>query len=156
MGVAMYKSGSKSAQRGVAAIEMAITLPFLLMLLLATAEFGRAFFQYNTLTKSVQTGVRFLADNAKDGFGLMDLTNDKRTAVKNLVVYGNTAGGSDPLLPGLDLASVTVSQLDASHIEVAVSFVYQPMFARIPTFGLGSPDIDTGLSLSAAATMRAI
>ncbi len=151
----MYKSGSKAGQRGVAAIEMAITLPVLLLLLLATAEFGRAFFQYNTLTKSVQTGVRYLADNAKDGFDLIDLTDDTRTAVKNLVVYGNTAGG-EPLLTGLDVANVTVTQLDASHIEVSVSFAYQPMFARIPTFGLGAADVDTGLTLNAAATMRAI
>lgn len=152
----MYQSGSKLGQRGIAAIEMAITLPFLLLLLLATAEFGRAFFQYNTLTKSVQTGVRYLADNAKDGFGLIDLTDDKRTEVKNLVVFGSAAGGSDPLVPGLDVANVVVTQVGTGHIEVTVSFAYQPMFARIPTFGLGAPDIDTGLTLNAAATMRAI
>ena len=39
-------------QRGVAIIEFVITLPLLLLLLLATAEIGRALFQYNTLTKA--------------------------------------------------------------------------------------------------------
>ena len=48
---ASQRFGLKRAQRGIAAIEMAITLPVLLLLLVGTAELGRAFYQYNELTK---------------------------------------------------------------------------------------------------------
>ena len=157
MKAAMHKSVFTIRQRGVAAIEMAITLPVLLLMLIATAELGRAFYQYNTLTKAVHSAARYLSDNALDGsLPLIALTDDKRTAVKNLVVYANTGGGGDPVVAGLDAADVTVTQVDASHIEVTVSFGYQPMFTRIPTFGLSAADVDTALTLNASATMRAI
>ena len=152
----MYKSGWNKRQRGVAAIEMAITLPVLLLMLLAIAEFGRAFHQYNTLSKAVHSATRYLSTTALDGFKSIDLTDAKRNAVRNLVVYASTDGGGDTILNGLDVSDVTVTQLDAAHIEVTVSFGYQPMFARIPSFWSGASDTDTGLTLTASATMRAL
>ena len=153
---AMRKFGSKRAQRGVAAIEMAITLPVLLLMLLATAEFGRAFYQYNTLSKAVHSAVRYLSTTALDGFKVIDLTDGKRNAVRNLVVYASTDGSGETILSGLDVSDVTVTQLDAAHIEVTVTYSYQPVFARIPSFGAGAAEVDTGLTLTASATMRAI
>jgi Flp pilus assembly protein TadG len=153
---ALITSGSRRRQRGLAAIEMAITLPVLLTLLIATAELGRAFFQYNAVTKSVRSAVRYLADNAINGTtGLVQLTDSTQTEVKNLVVYSSTTGAGDPLVQGLSVGDVTISLVDAAHIEVAASFNYQPIFLRIPTFGSGS-DVDTGLILNASATMRAL
>ena len=46
--------------RGVAAVEMAVVLPLILLLLFVTAEIGRGFMQYNTLTKSVRDSARYL------------------------------------------------------------------------------------------------
>ena len=45
---------NRGRQRGVAIVEFVLTLPLLMLLLLATAEIGRALFQYNTLTKAVR------------------------------------------------------------------------------------------------------
>ena len=91
----MPVSGSRRRQRGVAAIEMAITLPVLLFMLLAIAEFGRAFHQYNTLSKAVHSATRYLSTTALDGFKTIDLTDAKRNAVRNLVVYASTDGGGE-------------------------------------------------------------
>jgi Flp pilus assembly protein TadG len=136
---------------------MAVALPVMLLLLIATAEFGRAFMHYNTLTKSVQTAARYLADNALDGStGLIALSTDIQTEVKNLVVYANTGGAGTPLLTGLDTTGVGVNQVDPSHIEVTASFNYQPIFASIPTFSFSASDVDTALTLNAAVTMRVI
>ena len=55
---ASHRFGLKRGQRGIAAIEMVITLPVLLLLLVGMAELGRAFYQYNTLTKSIRAGIR--------------------------------------------------------------------------------------------------
>ena len=147
----------KRNQRGVAAIEMAITLPVLLMLLLGTAELGRAFYQYNALTKSIRAATRYLSTQALDGTsGVISLTDTKKTATKNLVVYSNTDGGAEPIIPSLGTVDVTVSQVDSEQIKVSVSFDYQPMFFRIPSFGASVSDINTNLTLTASATMRAI
>jgi Flp pilus assembly protein TadG len=48
-------------QSGLAAVEFAITLPVLLLLMLGTAELGRMLSQYDTLTKSVRDGCRYVA-----------------------------------------------------------------------------------------------
>ena len=81
MSATMHKSGSRRRQRGVAAIEMAITLPVLLFMLLAIAEFGRAFHQYNTLSKAVHSATRYLSTTALDGFKTIDLTDAKEHGV---------------------------------------------------------------------------
>jgi Flp pilus assembly protein TadG len=153
----MPSENFKHHQRGIAAIEMAIALPVLLLLLVATAEIGRAFYQYNTLTQAVRSAVRYLADNAIGGTsGVIALDDAKRVLVKNLVVYANTDGTGDPILTGLDIGNVTVSAPDASHIQVDAAYSYQPIFVRIPTFGASTADIDTGFTLNASTTMRAL
>jgi Flp pilus assembly protein TadG len=154
---ASQRVGFKRAQRGIAAIEMAITLPVLLLLLVGTAELGRAFYQYNTVTKSIRTAVRYLADHAiDDTSGVVQLSAEKQTAAKNLTIYATTSGGGEPIVAGLDAGDVTVTQIDSSHFEVTVNFNYQPIFLRIPTFGYSASDVDTGLALTASVTMRVL
>ena len=89
-------------QRGVAIIEFAIVLPILLMLVMGTAEFGRAFLQYNALTKTLRDGGRYVAAKAvKGSTGVVQINANVRTETSNLVTYGNVAGTGTPLLPGL-------------------------------------------------------
>ena len=45
--------------RGQELIELALVLPLLLLLLAGGVEFGRAFYTYNILTKSVRNAARF-------------------------------------------------------------------------------------------------
>jgi len=78
-------------QRGVALVEFALILPFLLLLSLITVEFGRAIWQYNTLTKSVRDAARYLS---------LQTPGTKMAQAKNLVVYGNLAGTGAPLARG--------------------------------------------------------
>jgi Flp pilus assembly protein TadG len=47
-------------QKGVAAVEFAIVLILLVPLVFGITEFGRAIYQYNTLTKIVRNGARYL------------------------------------------------------------------------------------------------
>ena len=51
----------KNKQNGVALVEFALILPLLLLLTFITTEFGRAVYQYNTITKSVRDAVRYLS-----------------------------------------------------------------------------------------------
>ena len=88
-------------QRGVAAIELGIVLIPLVLLAFGITEFGRAIYQYNTLTKATRDATRFLSTQ-----GAGD-ANDI-SAAKCLTVYGNKACTGNPLVPDLTTAMVTV------------------------------------------------
>ena len=45
-------------QQGAALIELALSIPFMIMLSMIVIEFGRALYEYNTATKSVRDAVR--------------------------------------------------------------------------------------------------
>ena len=48
------------SERGTQLVELAIVLPVLLVLFGATAEFGRFFYTYQTLSKATRVGARYL------------------------------------------------------------------------------------------------
>jgi TadE-like protein len=87
----------KKGQKGVAIVEFALILPFLLLLTFITTEFGRAIWEYNTLTKSVRDASRYLA---------IQPVGTKITEARNLMVFGNLAGSGSPLALNLSLANV--------------------------------------------------
>ncbi len=151
------RGNTEHAQRGLATVEMAITLPVLLLLLLATAEFGRMISQYDTLHKAVRDGARYAASVSSFGStGLVYITPAIQTAVDNLVVTGNVNGTGTPLLPGLTASDVTVSAVDSVYVEVSVNYPYEPMLGpQLTTFGLGGA-IPLDPTLTAACVMRAL
>lgn len=144
-------------QRGLAMVEFAITLPLLLLLMLATAELGRLISQYDTLTKAVRDGARYAASTAASGStGLVYVTPQIQSAVANLVATGNINGTGNPLLPGLSAADVTVSDAGNGYVSVSATYAYEPMLAAtLPTFGLGN-SVSLAFALSAASVMRAL
>jgi Flp pilus assembly protein TadG len=84
-------------QKGVALVEFALVLPFLLLLSFITVDFGRAVWEYNTLTKSVRDAARYLS---------LQTPNTKITEARNLMVFGNTSGSGAPLAFGLTTSHV--------------------------------------------------
>jgi Flp pilus assembly protein TadG len=138
-------------------VEFTVALPLLLFLILAVAEFGRAFLQYNQLTRAVQDGVRLVASEAVgNSTGVINLDAALVATAKNLVVFGNTAGTGTALLPGLTAANVTVSNLGGGNIAVSVTYSYQPIIGtRIPDLVQGGP-VATLFTLRAEGRMRAI
>lgn len=87
----------KHQQNGVALVEFALVLPLLLVMTFITTELGRAMYQYNTITKSLRDGARYLSVHAP---------GTHLTEARNLIVYGNVAGTGAPLTVGLTLARV--------------------------------------------------
>lgn len=154
-------------QRGVVAVETVIVLPFMLLLMFAIGEIGRAFYQYNTLTKAVRDGVRYLATNAEVGStGVIDITREfpagsgitLAQGTQNLVVYGNVNGGTDPLLDGFTTSDVSPQvHTDDEHLVVNATYDFTPLFGdSLPTFGATDQDISLTLTLRASTTMRAL
>jgi Flp pilus assembly protein TadG len=146
-------------QRGLALVEFTITVPILLMLIMGTAEFGRALMQYNRLTQAVQDGARYTAGQvrARAGTsGAIALPSGLQTEARNLVVYGNSIGSGSPVLPGLTTGNVNVALVPGENITVTANYAYDSLFVSIPAFIYGS-DVDTSAyTLQAAVTMRVL
>lgn len=148
----------RHTQRGVAAVEAAVTLPLLLFLMLAIAEVGTMIMQYNELTKSLRDAARYLAGEAILGStGVIVITPGLDDATRKLAVYGNRLGSGAPIAKGLTTADVTVEDVDGLHVRVSVDYEYRPLLgsAALPSMGFGSA-INVALPLRGSATMRAL
>jgi len=146
-------------QRGAVLVEMVLTTPILLIVMLATAELTRAFIHHNTLTKAVRNGARYVAihENAYDGStGLVVITAAAQAETRNLVVYGNTAGAGSPVLAGLTTADVTVTDVGGNNIEVTASYPISGLLGpTLSSFGFG-PDHSLVHNLQATITVKAL
>lgn len=101
------KSGMPKTMRGAVAVEFAILLIPLLLLVLGAAEFGRVLYQYNTLVKSVRDSVRHLSHLNPTSSDYPDT----QIEAKCLAVYGNTGCSGDTLLPGLTASMVSINPI---------------------------------------------
>jgi Flp pilus assembly protein TadG len=144
-------------QRGLAAVEFVIAIPILIVLLLSIAVFGHAFYQYNTLTKSVRDGAKYLAVNAKEGStGVINLGQTGpdgvvSTAAKNIVVYGVAVNTGSPIISDLTTGDIEVAKVDNFHVRVTATYAYVPIVSAIP--GISLPATFT---LTASVVMRVI
>ncbi len=94
--------------RGIAAVEFAIVLPFLMVMLFGMIEIGRALYHYHAVTKSIRDATRYLTrvDMSCGGAGTGPLANYLDTAAdetvaRNLAISGDVstpAAASDYLL----------------------------------------------------------
>lgn len=140
-------------ERGLAIIEFTITLPLLLVLLFAVAEVGRLLYQYNTLTKAVEDGARFLAGRARAANASGSLATVTSDAVK-LVQYGSTLSGQALLLPGTVSVTTQTTAPAPNPIIVTATYTYDPMIfpTSIPGLGLWN-DILLARPLTASVEM---
>lgn len=91
----------KQDERGAALVEYAIGATVFIMAVFAVLEFGRAVWAHNALTDAARRGARYAVLHQASG---------EDANIRNLVVYGNTAGGTQPLLPGLSTTHVQISR----------------------------------------------
>lgn len=132
-------------QQGLAAVEFAIVVPVMLFLMLTTAEFGRVFYQYNTLTKAVQTGARYASRPLLKTSELTNIDAAFKQRIQNFVVYGNENGGSTPVLDGFTATSsnVTIST-SAADKTITIQAEYNYVFSvldDIQLFGFSLPTL---------------
>lgn len=89
----------RNDQRGATLVEFAIAATVFLTVMFAVLEFGRALWVHNALTDAARRGARYaVIHSAADA-----------DSVKNVVVYGDPAGGSNPVVNNLTTSNVTVT-----------------------------------------------
>jgi Flp pilus assembly protein TadG len=86
-------------ERGTTLVEYSIAATVFITVLFAVLEFGRALWAHNALTDAARRGARY---------AVLHCTSDS-SSVKNVVVYGDPAGGSQSILPDLTTGNVDVS-----------------------------------------------
>ena len=95
---------------GGALAELAILVPFLVIMLAAVSEVGRFFQQYTTLAKATRTAARYLSNHK------LDATEVGRA--QDLVKCGKLACAPDdtPLLPGLSRSNVCIESTGSPKV----------------------------------------
>lgn len=134
-------------QRGLAAVEMIISIPVLLLVMMAITEFGNAFIRYNTLNKMAQNGVRYATTNIS-GSASYDQIADV-SEIKNIVIYGHSSVGeeSTPMVEGVSTSDVAVSHSNG-YVTITISHEYIPMMTAFDT------DFNFTVPLNSSAMMR--
>lgn len=114
MGKADYKRSTKN-ERGATLVEFSIAATVFLMTMFAVLEFGRALWVHNALTDAARRGARYAVLHKAS-----DIAD-----VKKVVVYGNPAGGTTPVVDNLGIPNVDVSYsgfgLDAGTVRVSIT-----------------------------------
>ena len=112
----------KHNQQGSIIIEFALTFILLIAVFSGAFEFGYTFFAYNTLVNAVREGSRYASLRPYDSATATPSTAF-RTAIQNMVVYGDPAGGTTPIVRGLAPSNVqlTVLTSGSAPLQVTVS-----------------------------------
>jgi Flp pilus assembly protein TadG len=139
-------------ERGTQLIEVAITLPIMIMLLGATAEFAHFFYSYSTLTNAVRSGARHASKWEISSSWTIPET-------QRMVVYGDFSDTSKgPILPGLTTSNVQVTANGPSQHNIQSVTVKIIGYQYKPLFDLGKLTGVSGLSLKvnmgASVTMK--
>ena len=145
---------NRKTMRGAVAVEMALLMIPLIVMAFGVAEFGRAIYQYNTLTKVVRDSVRVVSQHDPS-----DLVNYSffEAEARCLAVHGTIDCSGPPLLPGLATGMVSiVSAPDAgtgiNMVTVTVTgYVFTFVFNPLVFFGNTATNIPFG---DIHATMR--
>jgi hypothetical protein len=138
----------KIGQKGVAAVEFAIILPFLVLLVFGTIEFGVMFYNKQVITNASREG-------ARAGITITD-DDEREDFIKDIVAFycnGEPDDDDDDRLINLngdnqlDRANILVSGPDGNNdLTVGVSFTNTFLLAQIIGF--------TDTTLSARTIMR--
>ncbi|HEX8492661.1 MAG TPA: TadE family protein [Pyrinomonadaceae bacterium] len=136
----MIRFNHKKNQRGSTLVEFAIGATVFFTAMFAVIEFGRALWTHNALADAARRGARYAVNHASaDSVG-----------VKNVVVYGDPAGGSQPLVDNLTTSNVQVQYSDFSLGKgtVSVSIVNYKFQMVIPLVGgqINMPAYNTTLT----------
>jgi len=112
----------KRAARGQAAVEFALVLPLMALLLLGIVDFSRVFIASNTLTQASREGDRYGSLNWNDGAGI-------ETRARAQLTTGGIAGGSTIVITYLDGGSAA---LLGAYDDATGGFVADPSCTRTP------------------------
>ena len=138
---------TRKSERGNTLVEFSIAATVFLMSLFAVLEFGRALWTHNALSDAARRGARYAAVHSQA----------QMADVKNVVVYDDPAGGTNPVVENLSTTNVQVNYdnfgLGKGTVQVTIT-QYQFHFV-IPIIGttIAMPNYTTTLTGESVGTL---
>jgi Flp pilus assembly protein TadG len=116
---------NKKSERGAALVEFAIAATVFFTVMFAIVEFGRVLWAHNALTDAARRGARYAVFQCNPNQASCPNSGTSVDRIKKVVVYGDPAGGTQPLLENLTESNVTVDYsafaLDAGTVTVGIT-----------------------------------
>ncbi len=150
-----------SGQSGATLVEFAIGATVFLIAMFAIVEFGRLLWTHNALADAARRAARYAVNQPASTPAGAQTTGQNVgpsiAAIRNVGVYGDPAGGSQPLVNNLTTANLNVEYtgFGVGDGTVAVTITnYQFQFV-VPVFGttIQMPDYNTTLTGESAGTV---
>ena len=133
------------SRRGNAMIEFALASLVLIPLFVGTFQFGYAFYVYNLLCTQTRAAARYASMKTFTCATSGEITTWK-TAVKNMMMYGNPDGSGTLIEPGLKASEIDVEIKDSSGNDAGPSNV--PSYVTVTTVGYSVDAVVTTFSFS--------
>ncbi|WP_299804711.1 TadE family protein [uncultured Shewanella sp.] len=163
----MFRLSGFQKQKGLATIEFTLLVPFFLLIIFATAEFGRGLYQYSQLTRMIRDAARHLSQSVittgngvpADSTGKVLDANCNNCITETKMILKHGANSVSPLLLNeIDTAVITIeeSPLGSGIMVISVDYDWSPIFFdQLSGFGLGD-GIDLSFNLNSTYAVRAI
>jgi Flp pilus assembly protein TadG len=137
----MFRSKRKrEGERGATLVEFSIGAFVFLTAMFAVIEFGRALWTHNALADAARRGARYAVNHPQGD----------QAAVKNVVVFGDPAGGAKPLVDNLTVANVQVQYsnygLGAGTASVSITGYQFQLVVPIIGTTINMPNYNTTLT----------
>lgn len=152
---------TKSRESGSTLVEFAIGATVFLTVMFGVIEFGRALWTHNALADAARRAARYAVNQPASSPAGVKTTGTNVgpsiTAIRNVAVYGDPAGGSQPLVTDLTPANLNVQYTGFGVGQGTVSVTvtnYQFKFV-MPIVGtsIQMPDYNTTLTGESAGAI---
>ncbi len=137
----IWRKKTKAAESGATLVEFAIGATVLLTAMFAVIEFGRALWVHNALADAARRSARYAVNQPASTPAGVTTTGlnvgPSVTAIRNVAIYGDPAGGTNPLVTNLTPANLNIqySGFGVGEGTVAISVTnYQFQFV-VPIVG---------------------
>lgn len=136
----MIRLHNKKGERGATLVEFSIAATVFLTMLFAVLEFGRALWVHNALSDAARRGARYAVLHPQSD----------ADSVKNVVVYGDPAGGTKPIVSDLATSNINVAYngfgLDTGTVSVKITGYQFHFVIPIVSTSITMPNYNTTLT----------
>ena len=136
----------RQSERGASLVEFSIAATVFLMAMFTVIEFGRVIWTHNALADAARRGARYAVINSAAA----------EDDVKRLVVYGDPAGGKNPIVENLSVNNVEVTYagfgLDTGTAQVKITNYDFDFAIPIVSTRIRMPEYQTTLTGESAGT----
>lgn len=154
-------TNTDSGQRGATLVEFAIGATVFLTAMFGVIEFGRALWTHNALADAARRAARYAVNQPASTPAGAKTTGTNVgpsvSAIKNVAVYGDPAGGGQPMINGLtpDNLNVQYTDFGVGAGTVAVTITDYEFQFVVPIVGttIQMPDYHTTLTGESAGTL---